>query len=26
VTAGADAIPYAPAIVAGVWLAEIARG
>lgn len=25
-TAGADAIPYAPAIVAGVWLAEIARG
>lgn len=22
----ADAIPYAPAIVAGVWLAEIARG
>ena len=26
VTARADAIPYAPAIVAGVWLAEIARG
>jgi prepilin peptidase CpaA len=26
VTACADAIPYAPAIVAGVWLAEIARG
>jgi len=25
-TAQADAIPYAPAIVAGVWLAEIARG
>jgi len=25
-TARADAIPYAPAIVAGVWLAEIARG
>ena len=22
----ADAIPYAPAIVAGVWLAEVARG
>jgi len=25
-SAGADAIPYAPAIVAGVWLAELARG
>jgi len=24
--AQADAIPYAPAIVAGVWLAEMARG
>jgi prepilin peptidase CpaA len=23
---GADAIPYAPAIVAGVWLAELAMG
>ena len=25
-TARAEAIPYAPAIVAGVWLAEMARG